>query len=43
MLGGIITAGGAVLLRPPVMRVRVTVMGPEMAATMTDTEAARET
>ena len=36
-------ARGAVLLRPPVMRVRVTVMGPEMAATMTATEAVRET
>ena len=36
-------AGGAVLLRPPVTRVRVTVTGPGMAAVMTAIEAARET
>ena len=43
MLGGFITAGGAVLLRPPVTRARVTVTGPGMAAVMTAIEAARET
>merc|ERR1719154_521261 len=43
VLVGITTAGGAVLLRPPVTRVRVTVMGPEMAATMTAIEVARGT
>ena len=36
-------AKGAVLLRPPVTRVRVTVMVLGMVATMTATEAARET
>ena len=36
-------ARDAVLLRPPVTRVRVTVTGPEMAAAMTATEAVRET
>ena len=36
-------ARGVVLLRPPVTRVRVTVTGPGMEATMTATEAARET
>ena len=43
MLGGFITAGGAVLLRPHVTRVRVTVTGPGMAAVMTAIEAARGT
>ena len=36
-------AGDAALLRPPVTRVRVTVMVPGMAATMTAIEAARGT
>ena len=36
-------ARGAVLLRLPVMRARVTVTGPGMAATMMATEAARGT
>merc|ERR1719154_300538 len=43
VLGGIITARGAVLLRPPVTRARGTVTGPGMAAATTATEAARET
>merc|ERR1719339_834949 len=41
--GGIITARGAALLRPPVTRARVTVTGLVMAATMTATGAARVT
>ena len=43
MLGGFITAGGAVLLRHPVTRVRVIVTSQGMAAVMTAIEAARET
>jgi len=43
VLGGITMARDAALLRPPVTRVRVTVMGPGMAAAMMATEAARET
>jgi len=43
VLAGITMARDAAPLRTPVMRERVTVMVPETAVTMMDTEAARET